>query len=241
MSSTTLSRAAPAPMDGPGPQTFDFSGKPGDPATGVPNPAGTGHVGDQGDAGTLTQVDTHGNYKCSVQPGNGKQGKDGDTGLTGFQPGDGVGSPSAIHNLGLVTGTVVIKAGGGNGGKGGKGGPGGTGGPGGPAGSQPAQCNAAAQGPGGRGGKGGDGHLGGNGGDTGNIIINFYTGSTGDVQKYVLQGQGGDGGDPGDPGQPGLGGPGSNPGNLGPGGQGNRGKDGAVGQVTINYVPPPSV
>jgi hypothetical protein len=225
--------------DGPD-HTFDFSGKPGADATGLPAQAGTGGVGDQGDKGEVTPTDTYGNVKCSVQPSNGKQGKDGLTGSLGFQPGNGDPSPSQIYNLGLVTGQILVKAGGGNGGKGGKGGLGGQGGPGGPAGSQPAQCNAANQGPGGRGGQGGDGHVGGTGGDTGNIVINFYTGSSGDVQKYVLQGKGGDGGDPGDPGPPGPGGPGSNPGNLGPGHPGVRGKDGSIGTVTINYVAPPS-
>lgn len=237
MSITTAVRQ----MLGDPPPTIEITGKTGADAQGIPQQAGMGTVGPPGDASQVTPTDTYGNVKCAVPPTNGKQGNDGLTGQLGNEPENGQACPSQIYNLGRLTGTIIIKVGGGNGGIGGKGGQGGRGGPGGPAGALATPCSPAAQGPGGRGGKGGRGHDGGHGGDTGNIVITLYTGSPGSVAKIIPQGIGGNPGDPGDPGPVGDGGPGTDPNsNLGPGDSGVRGGDGAAGSVTVNYIPPPT-
>ena len=237
----SISRSILPLLGDPPPTTIDFIAKNGTDAQGIPQQAGMGTVGPQGDPSQTTPTDTYGHVKCAVAPTNGKQGGDGVTGQLGHEPENGQPCPSQIYNLGSLVGTMTVKIGGGNGGKGGKGGQGGKGGPGGPAGALADPCTAAAQGPGGRGGKGGRAHDGGHGGDTGNVVINIYTGSPGSILKVVQQGRGGDAGDPGDPGPVGDGGPGTDPhSNLGPGDAGVRGGDGAVGSITLNYVPPPS-
>src|SRR5262245_36793685 len=127
---------SPTPMrpmlgDAPTGPTFDVSGKNGADAQGIPQQSGLGTVGPQGDARQTTPTDTYGNVKCAQAPTNGKQGGDGIIGQLGLEPEKGQPCPSQILNLGSVTGTVTVTAGGGNGGKGGKGGQGGKGGPGG--------------------------------------------------------------------------------------------------------------
>jgi len=211
----------------------NYDGKNGNPSPNAPD--GTdGNDGGSGQQGSSAKCGTDSSIKgtpatCVTPPGDGKTGGNGTDGSPG-QPGlkGRTQSPFFLTIKEVITGNLIVQAGGGNGQNGGNGGKGGDGGPGGAAGNNCGPCTKAAAGQQGPAGKGGDAGAAGDGGDGSTVQI-YYKQVDGDIQQKNV------GGAPGNPGKEGSGGKGI--GGGGNGGPGAQGKPGKLSVITIGPIP----